>query len=292
MSSAGMSHDTVRLGPHVEQWHAADRRAYPSGAPLVVTGRDGRMAIDSSLDVVPTDHDGFLLSHFHEDHVVGVAASGLPAFVHADDLSAVRSWQGFADASGYADPAWHELVTTQFSWQAVTRAEALTPGRPVDLGGVTVTPVHLPGHTPGHCGFLVEPDHVLYLGDIDLSSFGPYYGDATASLVDTLASLRAVREIDAQVYTTFHHRGHVVGRAAFETALDRHTAVIRTRHERVQALLDAGHRDADDMTGRGVVYRPGTRPPWGLEGERRMIELHLAHDPSDLPAPPHEQDDA
>lgn len=288
--SAPFGHDTVRLGPHVEQRHHGDQRAYPSGAPLVVTGRDGRLAIDSARDVVPVDHDGFLLSHFHEDHVVGVEVSGLPARVHVDDLRAVRSWEGFAEASGYEDPAWRELVTTQFSWRAATRAEPLDVDVPIDLGGVTVTPIHLPGHTPGHCGFLVEPDGVLYLGDIDLSGFGPYYGDRTSTLSDTITTLRTVRDVEARVYTTFHHRGHVVGQQAFRKALDRHAAMVWTRHKRVEALLEEGLQDAADMTGRGVVYRPGTQPPWGHEGERRMIELHLER--PHLPPSPHEQEHA
>ncbi len=67
-------------------------------------------------------------------------------------------------------------------------------------GGVAVRAIHMPGHTSGHCVLLVEPGGVAFIGDIDLSSFGPYYGDATSSLADfrrqrpaTLAELVAHR---------------------------------------------------------------------------------------------------
>lgn len=265
----------TRLGPHVEQHHHGGPRPYPDGSPIVVTGRDATMALDSALHLTPIDHDGFLLSHFHEDHVVGVADSPRPAFIHESDLPAVQSWDGFAAWSGYTDPAWRDLVHGTFRWQPVEHAQRLDVSQPIDLGGVTITPIHLPGHTPGHCGFLIEPDGVLYLGDIDLSTFGPYYGDVTASLEDTLHSLSQVSEIDASVYTTFHHRGHTVGRTAFLAELARHRAAIGIRHERILELLDAGLNDPGSMSGQGVVYRPGTAPPWGAEAEEHMIRQHL-----------------
>ena len=59
------------------------------------------------------------------------------------------------------------------------------------IGGATIAAgilstllVPLIGHTRGHCVLHVEPEDVVYLGDIDLSSFGPYYGDAWSSLED------------------------------------------------------------------------------------------------------------
>jgi glyoxylase-like metal-dependent hydrolase (beta-lactamase superfamily II) len=274
MDSAS-AHVTTRLGPHVEQRHLEVGRGYPGGAPVVVTGRDSTLAIDAALGLTPIDHDGFLLSHFHEDHVFGVGSSGLPVFACPLDLPAIHTWEGFERFSGYRNSDWRTMVQVEFSWTASPHAQPLSTERPIDLGGVTITPIHLPGHTPGHCGFLIEPDGVLYLGDIDLSSFGPYYGDAAASLEESIASIEQVRDIEARVYTTFHHRGHFVGRPAFTVALENHRAAIDARHERVLTLLDSGLGDAESMTGRGVVYRVGTSPPWGLEAERRMIAQHL-----------------
>ena len=50
-----------------------------------------------------------------------------------------------------------------------------------------------PGHTRGHSAFHVESDDVFFLADIDLSSFGPYYGDAWSDLEDFERSLVQVR---------------------------------------------------------------------------------------------------
>src|SRR6185295_8374979 len=96
-------------------------------------------------------------------------------------------------------------------------------------GGVRVRAIHAPGHTRGHSLLHVEPDDVLYLGDIDLSSFGPYYGDAWSSLEDFERTLAMVRAMPARWYATFHHVGVLEGQAAFLERLDRFAAVIVRR---------------------------------------------------------------
>ena len=81
---------------------------------------------------------------------------------------------------------------------AVEGAEA----REVDVAqeqdslGTSVRAIHAPGHTRGHCAFLVEPEGILFLGDIDLSSFGPFYGDAWSDLEDFERTLALVRGMD------------------------------------------------------------------------------------------------
>ena len=83
-----------------------------------------------------------------------------------------------------------------------------------DLGGVSVEAVHLPGHTAAIAG--CGSPRVFFLSDIDLTGFGPYYGDVFGSLEQFEESLIRVREEDAEVYVTFHHKGVIEG----ETFLD------------------------------------------------------------------------
>ena len=154
-------------------------------------------------------------------------------------------------------------------------AEGFHDGSVFDLGGgVRVRVVHTPGHTRGHCCFHIEPDDVLYLGDIDLSSFGPYYGDAWSSLEDFERSLDLVRGLRARWYATFHHVGVVEGRAAFLDRLDRFAAVIRTREQRLLAYLDEP-RSLDEVVAHRFVYRPQDPVPWADACERRSMGQHL-----------------
>src|SRR5207244_11874187 len=64
-----------------------------------------------------------------------------------------------------------------FHYMPKPDAVAFVDGETFDLGRVSVRVIHAPGHTRGHCCIAIEPDGVLYLGDIDLTSFGPYYGE-------------------------------------------------------------------------------------------------------------------
>jgi glyoxylase-like metal-dependent hydrolase (beta-lactamase superfamily II) len=137
-----------------------------------------------------------------------------------------------------------------------------------------VTVLHLPGHTAGHCGLLVEPDGFLFLGDIDLTSFGPYYGDLSSDLEDFEASLTRLREVEARWYGTAHHVGVLEGRGPFLAALDRFAAVIRRRDETLLELLRQPRTLADVVAHR-LVYRPHVRSPLVDAVERRTALLHL-----------------
>jgi glyoxylase-like metal-dependent hydrolase (beta-lactamase superfamily II) len=147
----------------------------------------------------------------------------------------------------------------------------------VDLGDVTVQLVHAPGHTSGHSVYLIESDsgRVLVTGDIDLSSFGPYYGDAASGLDDFEHTLQHVRAIEADHYVTFHHKGVVDGHESFVQAVDAYAAVIVRRHAQLLQLLEQ-RRTFDELVREGIVYRPGTRPAvFGESVERYTIRRHL-----------------
>ena len=111
-----------------------------------------------------------------------------PAFpwhLHGLDLPGIFSLDGIMaiyGLEGAMEAAFRRIVTEDFHFRARPDALAFTDGEVFDLGGARVRVIHAPGHTRGHSVFHVEPDDVLYLGDIDLSSFGPYYGDAWSSL--------------------------------------------------------------------------------------------------------------
>lgn len=205
--------DRLPVSAHVEVMRGPDAGRYPYGNPVLVTGADRAVQIDSALGVGVAPVDDVLLSHYHEDHVIGLArdASGAgrrPTWIHERDLPGVRSWEGFCDSSGFAGATWLQMLEDTFGYEPLPGTNGFGDDAVFDLGGgVRIEVVPLPGHTAGHCGFFVEPDRVLYLGDVDLSGFGPFYADASGSLTETLASLDRCAEFEATVYVTYHHKG-------------------------------------------------------------------------------------
>lgn len=274
-----------QLGSHVTVLFGHEQGKYPDGNSVLVRGSRSSALIDPALSVrnavPPIEVGTVLLTHTHEDHAAGVSAVRADAIrVHHADLAALRSVDDLMRLYGIPEPAWPEmtkLVTERFHFEGWPHATGLDDGEVIDLGEVTVTLVHAPGHTSGHSVYLIDDGatRVVVTGDIDLSTFGPYYGDASSSLDEFERTLRMVRELRADHYVTFHHKGVIDGHDAFAAAVDTYAAVFARRDETLLALLDRP-RTLDDLVDDGIVYRAGTRP--GLFGdsvERHSIRRHL-----------------
>jgi glyoxylase-like metal-dependent hydrolase (beta-lactamase superfamily II) len=264
----------------------AERGKYPQGNSLLVRGREETLVIDPSLGLLPRREqlprvDRVVNSHCHEDHVAGNHLfPGVPWHVHEADLPGLQSFAGFLAIFGYDDPAvmkgWAQVVRERFHYTERADAQPFRDGDVFELGGgVRVRVIHTPGHTRGHCALLIEPDAVLYLGDIDLSSFGPYYGDAWSNLEDFERSLALVRDVEARHYATFHHIG-VVERPAFLERLARYRDVIEQREQRLLAFLSEAPRSMDEVAEHRFVYRKGDSVPFAAPVERRSMGMHIA----------------
>jgi glyoxylase-like metal-dependent hydrolase (beta-lactamase superfamily II) len=273
-----------RLTDRVSVLEGTNRGGYPSGNTLLVRGSSESFVIDPSVDVVarggvPARVDAVLNSHAHEDHMPG---NGLfrdaRVHIHAADLPGARSLEGLMAVYGMPEPAaaraFERIVVDEFHFSPRPDAEGFSDGAVFDLGGLAIEAVHLPGHTRGHSGFRIEGD-VFFLSDIDLTGFGPYYGDAWSDLEDFEASLRRVRDEEARYYVTFHQKGVVEGREAFLELLDRFHGVIGRRHAGMLDFLREP-RTLEEMVEHRFVYRPHVEMPIVASVERRSAELHLA----------------
>jgi glyoxylase-like metal-dependent hydrolase (beta-lactamase superfamily II) len=238
--------------------------------------------IDPSVSVVarggaPAPVDAVINSHSHEDHIAG---NGLfptaPVHVHDNDLLGVRSLDGLMDVYGLGGDAWEtfrQVIVDEFHYAPRPDATGFSDGHVFDLGGgTTVEAVHLPGHTRGHSGFRIGA--VFFLSDIDLTGFGPYYGDAWSDLEDFEASLAKVRDEDADFYVTFHHKGVVEGRQRFVEMIDDFGAVIGRRHEAMLGVLGEPHT-IDEMRAHRFIYRPHVQMAFVESVEARSAALHV-----------------
>lgn len=263
----------------------AQEGRYPDGNTLVVRGGSQTLLFDPSLSIfeqgpsAAAGIDAVVLSHVHEDHIPGlVHFTDRPVFVHHEDHPALASMEGLLRAYGYDDivEEWRRELLEDFHVSFRPDATAYDDGATWDLGvGVRVTAVHLPGHTSGHCGLLVEPDGFFYVADIELTGFGPFYGDATSDLERFEASLARCRDIEARWYGTFHHKGVVEGSGTFRRELDAFAAVIERREQELLAEL-ATPRTLDELAHHRFLYRPHVELNFLFAVERRSAALHVA----------------
>jgi glyoxylase-like metal-dependent hydrolase (beta-lactamase superfamily II) len=256
---------------------------YPYGNSLWITGRDATVIIDPSLSIVERAGefagraDLVIQSHVHEDHVAGVHLfPAAEVHAHREDAPGLRSLAGLVAMYGYGtlDESMAEAVVSTFHYVERPDTRDYEDGARFELGGACIRAIHLPGHTRGHCALLVEPEGVLFLGDIDLSGFGPYYGDAWSNLEDFERSLGQVADIDARLWVTFHHIGVIEDRAAFLAKLDRFTAKIADREGRLLDFLREP-RSIAEMVAHRFLYPPQASVSFIDAVEERSIRQHL-----------------
>ena len=122
-----------------------------------------------------------------------------------------------------------------------------------------------------------QVNRVLYIADVDLMAFGPMYADLGSTLADVRTTLKRCAEVDAGIYTTFHHKGPYFDRDDYLADLAVHAGALDAREERLRALLAEGPITPQEAVGRGVVYRVDGRRPWYADAvEEVMVAQHLA----------------
>ncbi len=271
-----------RLTDRVSVLMGAGNGAYPSANSLLVRGSSESILIDPSIAVValggaPVKVDAILNSHGHEDHVAGNGLfKNARVHVHEADLLGIQSLDGLMSIYGFEGAVregFKKVVTEEFFFEPRPDAQGFSDGQVFELGGMNVEAVHLPGHTRGHSGFRIS-DRVFFLSDIDLTGFGPYYGDAWSDLEDFESSLRRVRDEEADYYVTSHHKGVIEGRDAFLEKLDAFASVIDRRHSAMLEFL-AEPRSVDKMVSHRFIYRPHVKAAFANAVERRSADLHL-----------------
>ncbi|WP_326534564.1 MBL fold metallo-hydrolase [Pseudorhodoferax sp.] len=258
---------------------------YPDGNQVLVRGRDTRAAMDTPIasNFIGAAFEAselVVMGHVHEDHMAGLHRLPQAAVhVHHADLPAAQSWPGLLAAMGVTDQALGDEVLARyqrdFFYAPRPDAQGYADGACWELGGSRIRAFHMPGHTAGHTVLLVEPEGVAFIGDIDLSGFGPYYGDAGSNLRDFRESLRRLPEVPAKVWVTSHHRGVYTERERFLRDLAAFTAKIDERSARLRTLLAGSPKTLAQLVACRLLYPPGFQSWWVDSAEARTIAQHL-----------------
>lgn len=102
-----------------------------------------------------------LLTHGHVDHTGGAGVlsngGGISAYLHPDD-----GWLALAPEQQLLQ-LWGLIPPGDFT--PPERFIPIQDGQRLELAGITIDVLHTPGHTPGHCCFLVSDGGVLFSGD-------------------------------------------------------------------------------------------------------------------------------
>ncbi|MBI5585652.1 MAG: MBL fold metallo-hydrolase [Deltaproteobacteria bacterium] len=218
------------------------------------------------------------LSHWHEDHFRHLDLfEDVPFRISERDHPPLTGIETFLDWYAMENPEyrafWAAMVRDQFHFRARKPAGFFQDREIIDLGSLTVEVVPTPGHTPGHLAFYFRESRILFMGDYDLTPFGPWYGDLLSDIDQTIESIHRLKAIPAEIRLTGHETGLFSG--SVEKLWDDYENVIYERNRKLLNLL-ASPKTLDEVVSAWIVYGRPREPEAFFEfGERAIMKKHL-----------------
>jgi glyoxylase-like metal-dependent hydrolase (beta-lactamase superfamily II) len=217
-----------------------------------------------------------VLSHFHEDHILNNHYfPDAAVWAHSLDAPPARSLDTFLDYYGFKD-----FDGEQVGWDFVNSIDLkATPvhhefedGDILDFGKVRLQVIHTPGHTPGHCAFYEEKSGLLFSGDIDLSSFGPWYSHICSNLDDFIISIKKCMELNPKIIVS-GHKGII--QEDIPARLQKYLDVIFRKEEHVIKALQSP-MNLEELTKIQIIYGEKTKlDPFLYLFEKMGVYQHL-----------------
>ena len=259
---------------------------YPFCHSVLIDDRD-RAIIDASSDGDKLNQfkdqriiDYLIASHAHEDHLVFNYLFPETRFcVHPFDAPQFENVDSLIDSYGEMAQEdrekWRAFLEKDCHYTPRRADLLLEDGMVMDFGQVRMEVIHTPGHTRGHCAFYFIDQRILFTADLDLTKAGPYYGDRTSDIDETIRSLERLRTFEVETYLTAHGKGILEGDPEY---IDRYLEVIFLREEKLIHLLSKGAKTLDQAAQEGIVYgNKSPIGPWDLTlSEKAMILKHLS----------------
>jgi glyoxylase-like metal-dependent hydrolase (beta-lactamase superfamily II) len=219
-----------------------------------------------------------VMTHYHEDHFTFLSRMPeTPVVSSTADAPALESLETLLAWYGVLGNEWdafyRKLFAEKFHFGPRRIARKVSDGEEMRFGDTRAVAVVAPGHTPGHLCLHFPDDGILFLGDYDLTAFGPWYGDAPCGIDAFRKSALRLAAIAADRYVVSHeepvHHGPITEKMrAYLDGIDRREEALRgyLREPRTRAEIIA----------RRLIYGPGRDGPWFDYGEWALLSKHLA----------------
>lgn len=231
---------------------------YVHGSPAILVDPSAsftyieRLALSHAVDMV-------LNTHYHGDHrsLNGLFKSAVFA-AHEKDAPAIRdsaTYEKYADtdsSSFYSQ--WIRQVFQQYHIADCPVSKLLKGNEVIKTDSTEIELVPIPGHTPGHLALFFRDIRCLFVSDIDLTPYGPWYANVVSDIDDFIASVEKVKNWDADYYVASHGE-RVYTPEQFQDKITKFARHFSERDEKIIDLLKQGPREAAMIASEGIVYR-------------------------------------
>jgi glyoxylase-like metal-dependent hydrolase (beta-lactamase superfamily II) len=146
-------------------------------------------------------------------------------------------------------------------------------GETLEFGGISLRAIHTPGHLDDHYCFIEPERNILLSFDIDLTAFGPFYGNPEADIALFKDSLRVIMDMSPQVVASSHR---LPVREDIQKELGSFAAKFSRNEERIAAAMTVP-RSLEKICAQKPIYGkhiPGLEPLYSFF-ERHMVQKHL-----------------
>ncbi len=255
----------IRLNRNVYFIEGENRGRYPFSNSILI-GDSCLLDSGAGRSIQGLKVKTIINSHWHEDHIAKNCMAE-KVFAHELDAKAIESYDEFKERYGLG-----ELVNVFVNFKFCKVHEVFRDGDVFEFES-RIEVIHTPGHSAGHCCFLID-DSIIYLADIDLSSFGPWYGCWDCDVGHFITSIKKVRNvIEGGVEIAVPGHGDIIrGNEVILRRLDAFLQVFLDREEKIRELI----LSREDPVGKGIFYRKLPEPREVYENfERIMVKKHI-----------------
>jgi len=211
-----------------------------------------------------SDIEQVILTHEHTDHM-GLVSQILENS-DADILTASKYKRRITN--------YKELYPIKAAFQINTlringiRVVLFNDDEPIDLGNITLTPIHTPGHCDTQYIFLDEINKICFGGDMILPLLPVPVLLENVDLPNTrlksslllVDSYEKIKDLDIQII----HSGHGVVTDSLTELVHRQTSRLHARKEKCYELLKAGPLSIHELSQRMYVDITGPRSMVGI----------------------------
>lgn len=277
-----------QIGP-IKLIEGPNKSKVPYSRSLYIDGQGEKVLIDTGADKhflkqvkVDSGVDLVINTHYHPDHTChNTLFSDTEKWINSVEYHMPLTIEGIAKANGIFQE-WGPVGVNKWEkeipegWiKSLTEINGFYEyEKQYSFGHVHVHFLHTPGHTKGFCCPYFPDLGIVFTGDYDMTSFGPWYNGTDGCIDDFIASAKRLLSLDVKYYITGHQKG-ILQKREFHKAMVNYLAIIEQRDEVIEKYVQKGF-SFDEITKVGIFYpKHSLGRPLFLTWERSGIRKHL-----------------